>query len=366
MNARRRWMLQLLALALVAAACQRGGGEVEVARTGAAQAGGQEGSTIETIQRRRQLVCGVEDSVPGFGFITPEGEFQGFDVDFCRAVAAAVLGDAKAVAFKPLTAEQRFPALQAGEVDVLIRNTTWTATRDGREGAQFVTTTFYDAQGIMVKADSKVQRLEDLNGATVCVLSGTTTEVNLETIFRARGLQYTPLAQEENDPLVQAFLQGRCDAYTSDKSQLAGLRSKFPEQAGGPDAVRLLDVTMSKEPLGPAVRQGDAKWYDAVNWTVLATIQAEEFGITADNLEQMARTGNPEVRTFLGQATEEGKVVDPGLGLPTDFAVKVISEVGNYAEIYDRNVGAKSALGLPRDLNALWTDGGLMYAPPYR
>lgn len=366
MKGRRWWILQLVALALVAAACQRGGGDVEVAPTGEAQGRGQEGSTIETVQRRGKLVCGVEDSVPGFGFITPEGEFQGFDVDFCRAVAAAVLGDAEAVTFKPLTAEQRFPTLQAGEVDVLIRNTTWTATRDGREGAQFVTTTFYDAQGMMVKADSKVQRLEDLNGATICVLSGTTTEVNLETNFRAKGLQYTPLPQEENDPLVQAFIQGRCDAYTSDKSQLAGLRSKFPERAGGPAAARLLDVTMSKEPLGPAVRQGDAKWFDAVNWIVLATIQAEEFGITADNLDQMAKTGNPEVRTFLGQPTEEGKVVDPGLGLPTDFAAKVISQVGNYGEIYDRNVGSKSTLGLPRDLNALWTEGGLMYSPPYR
>ncbi len=365
MNGRPRWMLSFLALALIATACQRGGDELEVAQTGG-QAEGEQGSVLETVKDRGKLVCGVEDSVPGFGFVTPEGEFQGFDIDFCKAVAAAVLGDAKAVEFKPLTAEQRFPALQAAQVDVLIRNTTWTATRDGREGAQFVTTTFYDSQGIMVKADSRVQRLEDLNGATICTLSGTTTELNLETAFRARGLEYTPLAQEENDPLVQAFIQGRCDAYTSDKSQLAGLRSKFPANAGGPEGVRLLDVTMSKEPLGPAVRQGDAKWFDAVNWTVLATIQAEEFGITSDNLDEMTKSGSPDVKAFLGQPTAQGKVLDPGLGLPTDFAAKIVSQVGNYAEIYDHNVGSKSALRLERDLNALWSDGGLMYAPPYR
>ncbi len=280
-------------------------------------------------------------------------------------IAAAVLGDPNAVEFRPLTAEQRFTALQAGEIDVLVRNTTFTSSRDGTEGARFLTTTYYDGQGMMVRADSEFQELEDLDGATVCVLSGTTTELNLETVFSARGIQYTPLPFEENDPLQAAFVQERCQAWTSDISQLAGIRSAWPENQGGPEALRILEEVMSKEPLGPAVRDGDDEWADAVNWAIIATMQAEEFEITSENVQEMLQSDNPDIQRFLGQPVE-GEPFDPGLGLEPDFAVTVISEVGNYAEIFDRNIGAASPLELERGFNALWTDGGLHYPPPYR
>jgi general L-amino acid transport system substrate-binding protein len=325
----------------------------------------QSGGVLGQVRSRGRLVCGVNNAVPGFGFVTQAGEFQGFDIDFCRAVAAAVLGDANAVDFRELTAEQRFTALQAGEIDVLIRNTTWTASRDGGEGAQFLHTTFYDGQGMMVPAESDYQELEDMGGATICVLSGTTTELNLESQFQARGVDYTPLSFEDNEAVQQAFQQERCDGWTSDKSQLAGVRSNWPAGQGGPDALRILDVTMSKEPLGPVVRDGDSDWADVVNWVVFATIQAEEFGISSENIDEMLGSDDPEIRRFLGQAVE-GEAFDPGLNLDTDFAVDVIRAVGNYGEIYDRNVGPGSPLDLERGINALWTDGGLHYAPPYR
>lgn len=322
-------------------------------------------SVLDDVKDRGTLVCGVNDSVPGFGFVDADGAFQGFDIDFCRAIAAGVLGDADAVEYKPLTAEQRFTALQAGEIDVLVRNTTWTASRDGSEGATFATTTFYDGQGMMANADSTYQALEDMEGTTICVLSGTTTELNLESQFRARGISYTPLSFEDNDTLQQAFVQGRCDGWTSDKSQLAGVRSNWPEGQGGPEALRILDVTMSKEPLGPVTRDGDSTWSDAVNWIAMGTIQAEEFGITSENVEEQKGSDDPEVLRFLGQAVE-GEAFDPGLGLDPEFNANVIAAVGNYGEIYDRNVGPDTALGLERGVNALWTDGGLLYAPPYR
>lgn len=323
--------------------------------------GQQGGGTLQEVIDRDMLRCGVNDAVPGFGFVDEEGEFQGFDVDFCRAVAAAVLGDAEKVEFKPLTAEQRFTALQAGEIDVLIRNTTWTATRDGQEGATFLTTTFYDGQGMMVRSDSDFEELEDLDGAAICTLSGTTTEQNLATVFAARGIDHEPLPFEDNEALAEAFRQERCDAWTSDKSQLAGVRSNWPENEGGSDALRVLDETFSKEPLGPVVRDGDSQWAQVVDWVALATIQAEEFGITSDNLEQMRDSEDPAIATLLGD--EE---LETGLGLEGDFAVNIISSVGNYGEIYARNVGPDTALGLERGLNALWTDGGLLYAPPYK
>ncbi|HUG65290.1 MAG TPA: amino acid ABC transporter substrate-binding protein [Gaiellaceae bacterium] len=329
--------------------------------------GGDDGQVnlLDEVKERGTLQCGVNDAVPGFGFVTAGGEFQGFDIDFCRAVAAGVLGDANAVEFQPLTAEQRFTALQAREIDVLIRNTTWTSSRDGSEGATFLATTFYDGQGMMVRADSNYQEVGDMGGTTICVLSGTTTELNLESVFRAQGIQYTPLSFEDNDTLQPAFTQGRCDGWTSDKSQLAGVRSNWPQGQGGPDALRILDETMSKEPLGPVVRDGDSNWAAAVDWIVLATIQAEEFGVTQANVEQMKLSDNPEIQRFLGQPVE-GEAFDPGLGLDVDFAANVIAAVGNYGEIYDRNVGPDTGLGLERGMNALWTDGGLHYAPPYR
>ncbi|MDQ4019420.1 MAG: amino acid ABC transporter substrate-binding protein [Actinomycetota bacterium] len=351
-----------------------GGGDTaaqEDTAAGEEGGGGGGGSILQTVRDRGNLVCGVNDAVPGFGVATEAGDYEGFDIDFCRVVAAAVLGDADAVEFRPLTAEQRFTALQAGEIDVLIRNTTNTASRDGGEGARFLHTTYYDGQGMMVKAESEYQTLADLDGATICVLSGTTTELNLETVFRTEGLQYTPLTFEETDPLQQAFIEGRCDAWTSDLSQLAGIRSQWPANQGGPEGLRIFEEIMSKEPLGPAVRDGDDDWADAINWAIYATIQAEEFEITSDNVQGQRQSENPDVLRFLGQPVEaeegaEPAPFDPGLDLEPDFAFQVVSQVGNYGEIFDRNVGAGSPLELDRGLNALWTDGGLQIAPPYR
>jgi general L-amino acid transport system substrate-binding protein len=364
--------VMVLALAVVAAGCGGDGDDegtdtvaTETTETGMTETTQQAGGVLQQVRSRGQLVCGVNNAVPGFGFVTQAGEFQGFDIDFCRAVAAAVLGDPDAVDYRELTAEQRFTALQGREIDVLIRNTTWTASRDGSEGATFLHTTFYDGQGMMVPAESDYQELEDMGGTTICVLSGTTTELNLESQFQARGIDYTPLSFEDNDAVQQAFQQERCDGWTSDKSQLAGVRSNWPEGQGGPDALRILDVTMSKEPLGPVVRDGDTDWADVVNWAVFATIQAEEFGISSENIDEMLESDDPEIRRFLGQPVE-GEAFDPGLDLDPDFAVDVIRAVGNYGEIYDRNVGPGSPLDLERGLNALWTDGGLHYAPPYR
>jgi general L-amino acid transport system substrate-binding protein len=369
----KAWVLvALLAVLLVAAGCSLGGdddnGNGDAAGDtgdGQAQSGGQEGSLLQEVQDRGSVRCGVNDAVPGFGFTGEGGEPEGFDIDFCKVVAAAILGDAEAVDYLPLTAEQRFTALQSREIDVLIRNTTYTASRDGAEGARFLHTTFYDGQGMMVNADSGYTELEDMDGTTICVLSGTTTELNLESQFQARGVNYTPLSFEDNELLQPAFTEGRCDGWTSDKSQLAGIRSNWPDAEGGPDALAILDVTMSKEPLGPVVRDGDDDWADAVNWAVMATIQAEEFGIDSGNLDAMLGSDDPEIQRFLGVAVE-GEPFDAGLGLPADFAEQVIRQVGNYAEIYDRNVGPATALALERGPNALWTDGGLQYVPPYR
>jgi general L-amino acid transport system substrate-binding protein len=379
---RRTIVLAALATAalLLAAGCSLGGDDDDNGGDAAATTGETTGTTDTTggesqsggailaaVRSRGELVCGVNEAVPGFGFVSEGGDFEGFDIDFCKVVAAAVLGDPDAVEYRPLTAEQRFTALQSGEIDVLIRNTTWTASRDGSEGATFTTTTFYDGQGMMVRADSDYQELEDMGGTTVCVLSGTTTELNLESQFQARGVDYTPLAFEDNDPLQQAFTAERCDGWTSDKSQLAGIRSNWPDAQGGPDSLRILDVTMSKEPLGPVTRDGDDEWGDAVQWAVFATMQAEEFGITSENIDEMLESDDPEIRRFLGQpAEEDGSVFDAGLGLPDDFAVQIIRGVGNYGEIYDRNIGPDSPLALERGINALWTDGGLHYPPPYR
>jgi general L-amino acid transport system substrate-binding protein len=322
-------------------------------------------SLLETVRSRGELICGVNDAVPGFGLLTEDGDYEGFDIDYCRVIAAAVLGDADAVQLVPLTAEARFTALQAGEIDVLVRNTTWTATRDGGEGSAFATTTFYDAQGMMVPGDSDFQSLEDMDNTAVCVLSGTTTELNLETQFAGLGHTYEPLTFEDNDTLREAFLAGRCDGWTSDKSQLAAFRSAWPEGEGGPDALRILDDVMSKEPLGPATRDGDSRWFDVVNWAVIVTMQAEEFGVDSTNVTDLAETTDPDeepdLARFLGVTGH-----DPGLGLDTDFVVNVISQVGNYAEIYDAHVGTGTPLGLERGVNALWSDGGLLYPPPYR
>jgi general L-amino acid transport system substrate-binding protein len=382
----------LAALSLVLAACTEAadttttaGEGTEAPATTAADGGetttsaaGGEGTTttaaapagdgkLADVQARGNVICGVNNTVPGFGFVDETGEHVGFDIDFCRAVAAGVLGDATAVEFVDLTAEQRFTALQANEVDVLIRNTTYTSSRDGGEGATFLTTTFYDGQGMMVAADGGFTTIEDMADTQICVLSGTTTELNLAA--RMADIPYTPLTFDENPQIQAAFIEGQCDGWTSDKSQLAGVRSAWPEDQGGPEALVILEETFSKEPLGPAVLDGDSQWAQVVDWIVLATIQAEEFGIDSTNVDTFTDTEDTNIRNFLGLPveTEEGTApFDPGLGLAPDFAAQVITQVGNYAEIYDRNVGPGTPLGLERGVNALWTDGGLLYAPPYR
>jgi len=331
-------------------------------------AGAPAGETLAEVQSRGTLNCGVNDAVPGFGFVDDSGAFVGFDIDYCRALAAAVLGDPEAVTYIPLTAETRLTALQSGEIDVLIRNTTRTATRDGSEGLTFLTTTFYDGQGMMVTADSGFTSIDDMTDTNICVLSGTTTELNLAT--RMAGIAHTPVTFDDNEQIQAAFLAGQCDGWTSDKSQLSGVRSAWPEDQGGPEALVILEETFSKEPLGPLVRDGDSQWAQIVDWVVIVTIQAEESGITSENVGTFADTEDAEIRRLLGLeiTDDEGNVsiFDPGLGLEPGFAAAVIGAVGNYGEIYDRNVGPDTALGLERGVNALWTDGGLLYAPPYR
>jgi general L-amino acid transport system substrate-binding protein len=368
----RAWRLVGLvaALSLLAAACSDDDDDAagEQAQEGN---GGGDGGLLAEVRERGTLECGVNDTVPGFGLVDDEGNYSGFDIEFCRAVAAAVLGDAEAVEFTPLDAETRFTALQSGEIDVLIRNTTFTSSRDGSEGGRFLQTTFYDGQGMMVRADSGFRSVDDMNGTTICVLAGTTTELNLATRMGASNLDYEPLTFDDADAIQEAFIAGQCDGWTSDLSQLAGVRSAFPDAEGGPEALTIFDEAFSKEPLGPVVRDGDDDWADAVNWAVISTILAEEFGITQDNLEQQLESDNADVLRLLGQPVEaeegaEPAPFDPGLDLEPDFAVDVIEQVGNYGEIYDRTVGADSPLRLERGLNAQWQDGGLLYAPPYR
>ncbi len=336
--------------------------EVVDATSGSSAPSGSGGSTYDEVVARGTLNCGVNGQLDGFSLNT-DGVYSGFDVDYCKAIAAAVLGSADAVTYIDLTADTRFTALQSGEIDVLIRNGTWTASRDGGLGLQWTTTTFYDGQGLLVKSDSEFETVEDLQNTVVCVQSGTTTELNLASFFAANGIEYEPLLLVDEDAVASSFTEDACDAYTTDKSGLASFRNTY---ADGPDAVRILDVTMSKEPLGPAVREGDDKWFDVVNWVSFAIVQAEEFGLTSENIASAAtdNADSPEILRFIGAASGDADF-DDGLQLPPDFAVQVISAVGNYAEIYERNI---TPLGLERGLNNLWNadEPGLLYAPPYR
>ena len=313
---------------------------------------------LRIIQDRGQLICGVNGSLPGFSFLDQaSGQNTGFDSDYCRALAAAVLGDPEAVEFRPLTAEQRSTALQTGEIDVLIRNTTWTVTRDATWGL-FAPTTFYDGQGMMVASDVGAKTLQDLAGATICVQSGTTTELNLTDQMRALRVAFEPLVFAEIDQTYAAYEDGRCDAVTSDRSQLVARRTTFASPANHV----ILDAVMSKEPLGPVAPLGDDAWFNVVKWVVFATIEAEEQGITSATVQGDLSSENPVVRRLLGVEGELGAV----LGLENDWVVDVITAVGNYGEIYDRNLGPATPFDLARGPNQLWTEGGLLYAPPYR
>ena len=316
-------------------------------------ASGQE-SVLDKVKNRGRLVCGVYGGLPGFSFLSQDGTWSGFDVDYCRAIAAAILGDPDKVEFVPLKAPERFPALQTGEIDVLIRNTTWTLTRDTQVGADFAPPTFYDGQGFMLRKELGVTSLEELAGASICVTAGSTTELNLADTMRALGVDFKPVVFEEIDTLYNSYEQERCDVVTSDKSQLAARRNVLKN----PETHTILDVTISKEPLGPVTIHGDNKWNDVVSWVVYATFFAEEHGITQSNVGTYS-SKNPEIGRFLGETGDMGGK----LGLSKDWARQVIAAVGNYGEIFDRNL---TPIGLPRGVNKPWTQGGLLYAMPFR
>lgn len=316
------------------------------------------GGTLDDVKAKGYVQVGVNGQLFGFGMPDEKGEWKGLDVDTGRAIAAAVFGDITKIKFVPLTAVQRFTALQSGEVDVLCRNATWTLSRDTQLGLNFVQVNYYDGQGFMVPKKLNIKSAKQLDGATVCVLPGTTTEQNLADYFRTHNMKMKPVVIESNAELNKAFFAGRCDCLTSDVSQLAGARSVAPNPA---DYVILPEV-ISKEPLAPAVRHGDDQWKDIVNYSVLAMIAAEELGITSKNVDEMLKSTNPEVQRFLGVVPGNGKA----LGLDEKWAYNIVKLVGNYEEVFERNVGTKTPLALERGLNALWTKGGLMYSPPFK
>ena len=319
----------------------------------------QAGSTLDAVQKKGFVQCGISDGLPGFSYADAEGNYLGIDVDVCRAVAAAVFGDASKVKFSPLTAKERFTALQSGEVDILSRNSTWTSSRDAAMGISFTGVTYYDGQGFLVNKKLGVTSAKELDGATVCIQAGTTTELNLSDYFRANGLKYTPITYDTSDESAKSVEAGRCDVLTSDQSQLYAQRIKL----AAPSEYVVLPEVISKEPLGPAVRQGDDEWFKIVRWTLFAMLNAEELGVDSQTVVDMAKTTkNPDIARLLGTEGEFGK----DLKLPKDWAVQIVKQVGNYAEVFNRNVGAGSELKIDRGLNALWNKGGLQYAPPVR
>jgi general L-amino acid transport system substrate-binding protein len=317
------------------------------------------GPTIDKIKKADAIVCGVSTGVVGFSAADSQGKYTGLDVDVCRAIAAAVLGSADKVKYTPLTPQQRFTALQSGEVDILSRNTTWTQQRDTALGLNFAPVTYYDGQGFMVPAKLGVKSAKELNGATVCVQPGTTTELNLADYFRSNKMDFKPVVIEDLKEVEAAFFAGRCDVLTTDASGLASTRAV---KAGNAADYVILPEIISKEPLAPTVRHGDDEWFDIVKWTVNALIEAEESGVTSGNVDQMAKSDNPNIKRLLGATPGMGK----NLGLDEQWALRAIKQVGNYGEIFERNVGANTPLKLQRGINALWTKGGLMYAPPFR
>ena len=330
------------------------GAALAVTMTGTAFAG-----TLEDVQAKGFVQCGVSQGLPGFSNPDEAGNWTGIDVDVCRGIAAAVLGDASAVKYTPLSAKERFTALQSGEVDVLSRNTTWTLVRDTALGLDFTGVNYYDGQGFMVRKDLGITSALELNGASVCVNIGTTTELNMADFFRANELEYEPVVFEKADEVVAAYDAGRCDVYTTDRSGLAAQRLKLAD----PGAHIVLPETISKEPLGPVVRHGDNKWGDVVRWTLYAMLEAEEYGVSSANAADLkANTKNPVIMRLLGVEGDLGQ----SLGLDNDWSYNVISQVGNYAEIYDANVGPDTPLKLERGVNALWKDGGLQYPMPVR
>src|SRR4051812_5958352 len=317
------------------------------------------GKTLDAVKARGQVVCGVNTSGPGFSSADSQGRWTGLDVDFCKAVAAAVLSDANKVKFVPLNSQQRFSSLQAGEIDVLSRNSTWTLTRDASLGVVFAGINYFDGQGFMVPKKLKIESAKKMNGATVCVQAGTTSEKNVADYFAAQGMKYKPVVFDTAEAITSAFFSGRCQVYTTDMSDLAGARTKAPK----PDNYAILPQVISKEPLGPSVRRGDDEWFQIVRWTLFAMLEAEEDGLTQANVDaQKSGSKDPSVQRFLGVSEDTGKL----LGLDKEWAYRIVKQVGSYGESFERTLGPKSPVGLPRGVNNLWNKGGLMYAPPIR
>ncbi len=373
MNKKNLVLIGLLLLSIVLVAC---GGtetvtetetvEVEVTRivevevpaesSDAAPATGA--NTLAEVQDRGLLNCGVSGSLVGFSYIEEDGSLTGFDWEYCRAIAAAALGDAEAVEGRPSTSSERFTILQNGDIDVLVRNTTWTTSRDTSLGFNFAPTTFYDGQGMMVRKDSGITDLEGLAGGSVCVNAGTTTEKNLASVFRSLDIDYEAVVFVENDATRQAYDEGRCDGWTTDKSGLVANQTLMTD----PEAHTILEATMSKEPLGPLVRHGDDNWFDIVKWAVNCTILAEDLGVDSSNVDDMLGSDNPAILDLLGVEGDLGQA----MSLNNDFCYQVIKQVGNYAEIYNSTLGPDTPVKLPRGINSQWTEGGLLYSPPFR
>ncbi|MBM7035769.1 amino acid ABC transporter substrate-binding protein [Vibrio ulleungensis] len=315
-------------------------------------------STLDKVKESGALTCGVSTGLPGFSNPNSKGEWEGIDVEYCQALAAAVLGDKTKVKYVPLTAKERFTALQSGEIDVLSRNTTWTLHRDTALGLNFVGVNYYDGQGFMVKKELGLSSATELDGAAVCVQSGTTTELNLADYFRAQGMEYKPVVFDTAAQTSAGFDSGRCDVLTTDQSGLYALRLNLKD----PSSAVVLPEIISKEPLGPVVRQGDDKWFNVAKWTLNAMINAEEYGITSKNADEMLKSNDPNVKRILGVDGPKGTA----LGIADDWGYQVIKQVGNYGESFERTVGTGSPLQISRGVNALWNAGGFMYAPPLR
>lgn len=317
------------------------------------------GVTLDAVKKRGHVLCGVNTSAPGFSSADSQGNWHGLDVNICRSVAAAVLGDADKVKFVPLSSPQRFTALQAGEIDILARNTTWTMTRDASQGAVFVAVSYYDGRGFIVPKEYGIKSAKELDGATICVQSGTSSEKTLADYFNSHKMSYKTVVFDTTEATQSAFLSGRCQVYTTDMSDLAGMRTLAPN----PQQYEILPEVISKEPLGPAVRRGDDEWFQVVRWSFNTMIEAEELGINKANAEQLKQTStNPNVLRLLGRSDDMGKMI----GLDKDWSYRIVTQVGNYGESWNAYFGPKSPLNLPRGLNRLWTDGGLMYAMPIR
>jgi general L-amino acid transport system substrate-binding protein len=373
-----RLLILLVVVGIVGLACERdsddgnggGGGDNQAA----AQDDDEGGTLLDEINERGTLRCGVNNTVPGFGFDPGGGEIDGFDIDFCRAFAAAIFNTDQVddrIELVPIDADNRFIALQDGQYDVLVRNTTWTTSRDGGEGVAFMHPNFYDGQAMMVSA-GEFQAIDEMDGTNVCVTTGTTTELNLSDYFGERNLQYKAVAFEDNTQLQRAFIAGRCDAWTSDRSQLAGVRSAWPDDEGGPESLEILEEVMSKEPLAPGTLDTELELHDSLDAVVNGLILAEELGVDSGNVEQQAENpDNGQIAALLGAPVEdpetgESAPISSGLGIDDDAMINVLKAVGNYGEIFDRHIGPDSPLGLERGINALWTDGGIQYAVPFR